>query len=144
MSRQSLKKITLIFKELNMLQGRVWKWISNETAEEVAFVMVARSSVFHYFSTSVSSTLYVSRDFFSSLIYYAKGSFIHYYMVHIRDSRCAKAELWRFGHTQTEFARIILSRIAVDDAMRWNILWSDKTHSPQLEEILLHIEYFKF
>lgn len=64
MLRQGLKKTISKFKEtgeLNMLQGRVRKWISNDTDEEVAFVVTARSSVSQYSSVSA---LYVSRDLY--------------------------------------------------------------------------------
>ncbi|GBN09925.1 hypothetical protein AVEN_216281-1 [Araneus ventricosus] len=74
MSRQALKKMIIKFEETGesgVLQGRGWKRLSNETAEEVALAVVERASGSQYSSRSARA---LSRDLSLLVLYHERCS----------------------------------------------------------------------
>ncbi|GBL61795.1 hypothetical protein AVEN_273679-1 [Araneus ventricosus] len=72
MSRQALKKMIIKFEETGesgVLQGRGWKRLSNETAEEVALAVVERASGSQYSSRSARA---MSRDLSLLVLYHER------------------------------------------------------------------------
>lgn len=127
-SSQALKKIISNFEEIGeliRLQWGEWLRISNEKAEEVAFPVVER--LFGYSRTSVRRPVSRNLSFlFSTFLFlFLFWSIIIWYPFKFHVVQALNfADL----DTRTKFARMVLTRIAVDNAWPWNILWRYKAH----------------
>ncbi|GBL83421.1 hypothetical protein AVEN_110719-1 [Araneus ventricosus] len=120
-SRQALKKMITKFEkigELCVLQGRGRKRLSNESAEEVILAVIERASGSQYSSTCARTvSLHLSLPWFT--VRKVLRSIVKWYPYKIQVVQ----ELNSVNPDKyTEFARILLVRIAVDNAWPWNIL----------------------
>ncbi|GBN94550.1 hypothetical protein AVEN_106561-1 [Araneus ventricosus] len=111
MCRKALKKMIAKFEEteeLGELKRREWKRLSNESAEEVALVVVERVSVSQYSSTSART---LSRDLSLpwSRVRNILRSTVKWYPYKIQVVQTLNAD----PDKRIQFCRMFLARIAV-------------------------------
>lgn len=120
MPRQALRKMITKFEdsvELEVLQGRGRKGISNEIVEEVSLAMVKRASGFQYSPASapaVSCYLYPPLFTVRKILLFI----VKWYLYRI----CVSQELQTADlDKRTDFANHLLTRRAVDNIWTWSI-----------------------